>query len=144
MSFSSLFDIHRWTLAGVAWSFGLAVAMLVVSLAVVAFILVQISPTHFLDDHQEDRWAHRHPALRWSVLVLKNLVGLALIIAGVLMLVGPGQGVLTILVGLMLMSIPGKRRLERKIVGRRHILSAINWLRANFGKPPLVVSETGG
>ena len=56
----------------------------------------------------------------------------------------PGQGMLTILIGLMLLDVPGKRRLERRIVGRRRILQAINRLRKRFGRPPLVLGGRRG
>ena len=48
----------------------------------------------------------------------------------------PGQGLLTLLVGLLLMNFPGKYRLERWLVGRRGVLTALNWLRRRGGHPP--------
>ncbi len=85
----------------------------------------------------------RHPFLRWSGIVVKNLLGLLLIIAGIIMAVPgvPGPGVLTILLGIMLMDFPGKRRLEHKLVSRPRVFAAINQLREKFGKPPLVLDE---
>ena len=56
------------------------------------------------------------------------------------MLFLPGQGVLTILIGLSLLEFPGKRRLEAKIVGQPTVLSTINNMRAKFGKPPLILA----
>lgn len=55
------------------------------------------------------------------------------------MLFTPGPGVLTILIGVMLLNFPGKRRLERKLVERPRVLEAINRLRARFGKAPLIL-----
>jgi hypothetical protein len=49
----------------------------------------------------------------------------------------PGQGVLTILLGIMLSDFPGKVRLERKIVSYPKVREALNLLRSRFGKPPL-------
>jgi hypothetical protein len=40
-------------------------------------------------------------------------MGIILALPGV-----PGQGILTVLIGVMLLEFPGKRRLERAIVGR--------------------------
>jgi hypothetical protein len=51
----------------------------------------------------------------------------------------PGQGILTILLGLIMLDIPGKRPLEARIIKRPTVLSAINRLRARFKKPPLVI-----
>jgi hypothetical protein len=55
------------------------------------------------------------------------------------MLIGPGQGILTILIGLIMVDIPGKRPIEAKIIQRPTILSAVNNLRARYNKPPLVM-----
>jgi len=51
----------------------------------------------------------------------------------------PGQGFLTILLGLIMLDIPGKRPLEARIIKRPSILSAINKFRARYNKPPLVM-----
>ena len=71
--------------------------------------------------------------------VAKNLAGIALIVVGVaLSLPGvPGQGVLTVLVGVMLLDIPGKKRLERRIVAHPKVLASMNRLRDRFGREPL-------
>ncbi len=53
------------------------------------------------------------------------------------MLLLPGQGVLTILIGLMLLNFPGKRGLERRIVGRPIILKLLNRMRVKRDLPPL-------
>lgn len=74
------------------------------------------------------------------VRVAKNAVGIDLIALGLLLSVPavPGQGVLTMLVGLMLVDFPGKRRLEQKLVARQGVLETINWMRSWLGRPPLV------
>jgi hypothetical protein len=53
------------------------------------------------------------------------------------MLVLPGQGILTIATGLLLMDYPGKFRLERRIVATPMVLKGLNWLRAKANQPPL-------
>jgi hypothetical protein len=77
--------------------------------------------------------------------VLKNLLGLGLVALGLLLsLPGiPGQGLLTGLIGIMLLDFPGKRRLERKLVGMPRVLAAINRLRHRYGKVPLVLDHDG-
>ena len=111
------------------------------SIAMVSFLLVRLPPTYFQRAHPRDFWLERHPVVRWIGIIAKNLIGLILILAGIVMsLPGvPGQGVLTILLGLMLMDFPGKRTLEYKLVSRPRVLSAINSLREKFGKPPLAL-----
>jgi hypothetical protein len=70
---------------------------------------------------------------------VKNVTGLLFVLAGVAMLVLPGQGILTMLIGISLMDFPGKQHIEARIVGQATVLKVINSLRAKFGKPPLVV-----
>ena len=86
-----------------------------------------------------ESWTGRHTALRFAILAVKNLLGLVLLLAGLAMLVLPGQGVITILVGISLLDFPGKRRLELKIVRLRHVQRAIDWIRTKAKQPPLIV-----
>jgi hypothetical protein len=132
------------TQSGVLWGVLFFVSSFVGSLAVAVWVLVKLPATYFAEDHPRAfRWAERYPALRWIALIVKNFLGVALIILGILLsLPGiPGQGILTILIGLMLLNFPGKRRLERKLVSRPRVLQAINRIRARFGKPPLVLGK---
>ncbi|TWT65145.1 PGPGW domain-containing protein [Allorhodopirellula solitaria] len=81
--------------------------------------------------------AQSHPWLIGGVWVLRNLLGVTLIMAGVAMLVLPGQGLLTIFAGLMLTTFPGKRRFEVMILQRPIINKTINRMRRRYGKEPL-------
>ncbi|HEY0004327.1 MAG TPA: hypothetical protein VGB17_05915 [Pyrinomonadaceae bacterium] len=111
------------------------------SMVMVSVLLVRLPATFFHPSHERDFLAGRHAALRLVGAVLKNLAGVLLVALGIVMsLPGvPGQGILTILIGIMLLDFPGKRELERKIVRRPKVLRAINGLRARFDKPPLVL-----
>jgi hypothetical protein len=51
----------------------------------------------------------------------------------------PGQGLLTILLGIMLLDFPGKRGLEYKLVSKPKVRDAVNKLRRKFGKPDLIL-----
>ncbi len=110
-----------------------------VSFAVVVTYLLAISDDHFIasDRGMRRRLQSRFSQIAWAIL--KNLLGVALVVIGlVLALPGvPGQGLLTILVGLLMLDIPGKRRLELAIVRRGPVLRTINKLRARFKRPPL-------
>jgi hypothetical protein len=84
--------------------------------------------------------AHGNVALRWAIVVLQNIAGFILVLAGIIMLVLPGQGVLTVLIGVSLMDFPGKRKLEARLIGQRLIFAGVNRLRARFGKPPFEIA----
>jgi hypothetical protein len=70
------------------------------------------------------------------LILAKNVFGAVLLLLGIIMLLTPGQGLLTILAGLMLMNFPGKYRLERWVVTRPGVLRSLNWLRSRRGVPP--------
>ncbi len=125
------------------WGLLIWAASFVLSILVVVTVLIKLPPAYFLDRPQRRLWIDQHPALRLILLLLKNLAGLGLVAAGgLLSLPGiPGQGVLTMIIGLMLLNFPGKRHLERKIVSRPRIRTAINRIRQSFGQPPLQFSE---
>ncbi len=111
----------------------------VVSPIVIPFILVRLPP-HYFDERYPRTWMeNHHPALRWFGRVVKNALGLVLLLAGFAMLVLPGQGVLTILLGVALLDFPGKRQLERRLIALPTVLRTINKLREKFGRPPLTV-----
>ena len=82
-------------------------------------------------------WRDQHPALRYALLGLKNVIGALFVAAGVVMLILPGQGILTILIGVLLIDFPGKYRLEQWLVRHRSVMRALNWMRARAKRPPL-------
>ena len=76
----------------------------------------------------------------WLVsMIIKNLIGYVLIIGGILMLVLPGQGLFTILIGLMMSNYPGKYFIERKFIAIPSVLKTINWLRKRSNQESLKV-----
>ena len=120
------------------WMFALSVVLFLASLVVVPILITRLPADYLLDRRPPPHTlAARHPALRVTILVLKNTLGVALIVAGALMLFLPGQGILAILMGVSLTNFPGKRRLELRILSSPPVERAINWMRSRAGKPPL-------
>ncbi|GMV51542.1 MAG: putative transmembrane protein (PGPGW) [Nitrospira sp. OLB3] len=114
--------------------------MFVGTLIAIPIILMRL-PADYFDIRKPRPWMeNHHPILRLVGHIVKNLVGAIFLFAGFLMLFLPGQGVLTMLIGLSLIEFPGKRRLEAKIVGQSTVLSTINAMRAKFDKPPLIIA----
>lgn len=109
-------------------------------LIAVPWLLARI-PCDYLLTHQEylSSWKVRRPLLRLCVLFLRNLLGVALALLGIVMLVTPGQGVITLLLGISLTTFPGKRHLELILLRRRGVLKSIDWLRARSNREPLIV-----
>jgi hypothetical protein len=125
------------------FALGLLSAILFIgTLIAIPIILVRLPVDYFDERRMRHKWLENRPALvRIVAYALKNLVGIVFLLAGIAMLFLPGQGVLTILLGISLMDFPGKHRLERKLIGHPTVLSAINKIREKFGRAPLVVQE---
>lgn len=83
-----------------------------------------------------------HPVLRLALKVLKNLLAAMLIVVGFIQIPLPGQGILTMLIGIVISDIPGKRRLERRIIRLPSVLSTANGIRSRFRRPLLVLDES--
>jgi hypothetical protein len=119
----------------------LSIIFFVGSLIAIPFILVRL-PEDFFDTRVPRPWMKdHHPVMRVLGHLVKNVVGAIFLFAGFLMLFLPGQGILTILIGVSMLDFPGKRRLEAKLIGQPTILNAINGMREKFGRPPLILAD---
>ncbi|MBI2933279.1 MAG: hypothetical protein HYY16_16665 [Planctomycetes bacterium] len=109
--------------------------------ATLAIVVILRLPADYFTMPRRAPPTPRHPALHVLRLVAKNLAGLLLILAGVVMSVPgiPGQGILTLLIGILLVDFPGKYRIERWLIRRPRIARPINWLRRRFRKPPMEI-----
>ena len=120
-----------------AW---ISVSLLIISIVVIPWIVIKI-PQNYFHERYRVRVAKQsnHPLIAQFFTGLKNVIGFLFIVLGILMLVLPGQGILTILIGLFMMNFPGKYRLEKKIVSAPKVLQSLNWIRAKANKPPLML-----
>jgi hypothetical protein len=122
------------------WLAALSAVAFVGSLLALPWLVARIPQDYFAPGTAHRMpWADRHPAIRLAFTVGKNLLGVAFVLAGVMMLVLPGQGVLTIVVGAVLADFPGKHALLRRVVAQPPVLASANWLRRRAGQPPLIV-----
>jgi hypothetical protein len=119
------------------WAIGLFLLLFLLGLAMVAAIVVVLPSRYFVADRQF--WPGMPRPIRWAGMIGKNLLGLALVILGIVLSIPgvPGPGILTILIGLVLLDFPGKRRLVRLLARRRGVQTTINRLRSWFGRPPM-------
>ena len=116
------------------WLGGMSLAMFIITLVALPLVVAYLPENYFVRSRRTSKQISI-----WNLLwlVAKNVLGVVLLIAGIAMLALPGQGLLTILVGIMLMNFPGKRQMERWLVSRPRVASSLNWLRGKFRRPPL-------
>jgi ABC-type multidrug transport system fused ATPase/permease subunit len=101
--------------------------LFVITLLLTPYLLGKIPQNYFLSNYvkKSDIWW-----LAW----FKNILGFILFLAGIIMLFTPGQGIISILIGLFLMSFPKKRQLEYRLIQHNNTFKTLNWLRKKSGK----------
>ena len=127
-----------------AWILPGSVALVVIYAGVILLAVVRMSPDYFrAASPAPGTLRRRHPLLIPLVKGLKTILGLLLILAGIGMLVLPGQGLVTVAIGLSFLEFPGKRHLLRTIVFRGGVVKPLNRIREKAGKEPFLEPENG-
>ncbi|MHA7814902.1 MAG: PGPGW domain-containing protein [Pseudohaliea sp.] len=123
------------------WITGASLLSAIATLLAMPWVVTRL-PEDYFNHPERERWqrSNSEPLVTLLLGLLKNTLGALLLTLGVVMLFTPGQGVLTILAGLLLMNFPRKYRLERWLVQRPGVLRSLNWLRARRGKTPFRLS----
>ena len=127
----------------VLWWFGFtSLITFVGSLLLVPWLVIKLPEDYFVSTRRPaSHLKQLHPFVHYVLIMFKNLIGIVLILAGVVMLVMPGQGLLTIFLGLFLMDFSGKYRLERKLIEQKKIQESINWIRVRAKKQKLKINH---
>ena len=135
------FSQWRWL---VPWLFGFSVLVFFGSIVGVWFVLIRLPEDYLTRESKPESNGPRRPLLRLLRKIVMNILGVGFLLAGLVMLLTPGQGILSIFVGITLMDFPGKKILIRRILTQPRVLNAINKLRAKSDKPPLQAIDDSG
>jgi hypothetical protein len=116
------------------WALLAAVLSAIASLVVMAVVLVRLPEDAF--SREAIPWPASLP--RRILRIGINLTGWAIVLVGILLSIPgvPGQGILTILIGLMLVDFPGKATLLRKLLRRPAVRKSVDRIRVRFGRAP--------
>jgi hypothetical protein len=122
----------------VLWVAGVWAVTTVASLVIVAAVVATLPITYFCDEAAAVPTGGR-PAWWIAGRIARNVGGVVLIVVGIVLSIPgvPGQGLLTVLAGVVLVDFPGRHRAARAIARWRGVLPAMNRLRALLGRPPL-------
>ena len=136
----------QWLSDNAWWLAAASTVMLLGGIGVSLALAILMPADHFMRPGPRTDLARRHPALRILARAAKNLVGLVMLIAGIVMAVPmvPGPGLLFMLLGLSMMDVPGKRAVARYIVSRPLVLRPLNALRARLNRPPIQLPHDPG
>jgi hypothetical protein len=101
--------------------------------------VIKIIPVDYFDSTKRELSPFKTSnSIMWLIFfIIKNIMGYLLILGGILMLVLPGQGLLTILLGLIFSDYPGKYKLEKKLITIKPIYRYINWVRKKSDIEPI-------
>jgi hypothetical protein len=122
------------------WLGGVSLLMFAVTLVVFPLVIIHLPEDYFIRDRRDPaRQIRRHPAVWLALTVFKNFLGAGLMLAGLAMLVLPGQGLLTILIGITLVNFPGKYTLERRIASQPPVAKTLNRIRETAKRPHLEI-----
>ena len=136
-SLLEMFEAYR---SLIIWFGSISLFIFLFSLLTIKWLVALIPEDYFIN-RKASKMRSSNPPLWYIVLIIKNVIGYSLVLGGMMMLVLPGQGVFTIIIGLMLSNYPGKYSIERKFIAIPSILKSINWLRQKSNKPPLNLSR---
>ena len=137
---NSLLQIFEAYKVLIIWFGSLSLFIFLFSLASIKWLVALIPEDYFIND-KTSKMDLSKPVIWYLVLILKNIIGYSLIFGGIMMLILPGQGLFTIIIGLMLSNYPGKYFIERRFIAIPSILKTINWLREKSNKPPLSLTR---
>ena len=101
--------------------------------------LVALIPSDYFINKSSSKFRFKYPIIWLLSIIIKNILGYTLIVGGILMLFLPGQGLFTIMIGLMLSNYPGKYLIEKRFIAIPSVLKTINWLRKRSDKSPLEI-----
>jgi len=125
------------------WILGsFSLLLLLFSLVVIPLIVIHIPADYFAREKRFSFFQENvNPVVTIFWLVLKNFVGAVFVLLGLVMLFTPGQGLITLFIGMLFMNFPGKYRLEKRIIRQKNIFGWMNRLRSRFNKPELVYPD---
>lgn len=135
--------MSNWTLLldyltdHIGWLMTFSLSTVIITLALVPVLITRIPADYFTRDKRLHS-NHAKPLFSFVFIAAKNLLGAVLLLIGFLLLFLPGQGLIMIFVGLLIMNYPGKYTLERWLIRRPGVLRAMNALRRKHGKLPLL------
>src|SRR4029078_5469008 len=114
------------------WVLALSAVLLVGSIIGCVIVIVRLPRDHLVNPPEDPKG---------PVAIVRNVLGVILILGGIAMLVLPGQGVLAILAGVLLTTFKGKQKLARRIVQQPKVEKTLQWIREKAHRPPLEIPE---
>ena len=110
------------------------------SLIIIPRLIINLPPDFFLK-RKKSVSVKQIVVFRVTFFLLKNFLGFLLLLCGILMLFIPGQGLLTMFLGLVLLDFPGKYKLQLYCLKVRPVRRSLNWIRRKYEKEAFIFPE---
>ncbi len=106
------------------------------SLLIIPLIINRLKDDFFLHLHEHKKLEDQHPVIFILLRIMRYSLGSLLLFAGILMLFLPGQGLLTIILGISLLDFPGRKKAIDALIHLHPIQRGLNWIREKGDKKP--------
>ncbi|MEA3468793.1 MAG: PGPGW domain-containing protein, partial [Thermodesulfobacteriota bacterium] len=112
------------------------------SLLIIPWIVCKLDDHFFLHLHEHKKMEDQHPVMFILLRILRYSFGAILLLAGILMLFLPGQGLLTIILGISLLDFPGKQKAIDGLLHFHPVQNGLNWVREKGSKKPFLFTDS--
>lgn len=112
-----------------------SIGMLMISALITPWFVAQLPPDHF---SRPPPSAQPKSFQRLLLQLARNSLGAILLIAGLLMLIIPGPGLITLVLGLTVSDFSAKHRVIRQFLNRPGVMDSLNWMRRKYRRPPFL------
>jgi hypothetical protein len=116
-------------------------------LMAITYIITQMDSQYFIRKespvgiaNDKKQLTSMNRSIIYVISIVKVMIGIVLIVSGIVMLVLPGQGIITLLIGLSLVPFPGKNKVEKNLLARKSVQHSLNWIRVKANKDPFIFS----
>ena len=116
----------------------LSIILFFTTLVLIFLVIWWLPADYFVSNNSHLSSLPQNPTLSKILFLVRNIIGVILIILGIIMLILPGQGVLTIVIGLILVDFPKKKEFLNKLVALKSVQKSLNYLRKKMNKEPFV------
>ncbi len=113
------------------------------SLLIIPWIICKLKNDFFLHLHEHKKMEDQHPVIFILLRILRYSFGAILLLSGILMIFLPGQGLLTIILGISLLDFPGKQKAFDGILHLHPVQNGLNWIREKGAKSPFLFTDSG-
>ena len=116
-----------------------SVLFFVFGIASIPYLVCKIPEDYFLREQRNWRDSYMRFGPAFLIVILgKNILAVILLLSGLLMLFLPGQGLLSMFLGIVLLDFPRKYQLERWLIRKPALNRSLNWIRNKKGHKDLL------